>query len=49
VQPDTELTDAARYMLRRNIHRVLVMEEGKPVGILTTTDVVRAVAERRLR
>ncbi|HEU5260849.1 MAG TPA: CBS domain-containing protein [Gemmatimonadales bacterium] len=48
VQPDTELAAAARYMLRRNIHRVLVMEEGKPVGILTTTDVVRAVAERRL-
>ena len=48
VPPETELADAARYMLRRSIHRVLVLEGGKLAGILTTTDVVRAVAERRV-
>jgi signal-transduction protein with cAMP-binding, CBS, and nucleotidyltransferase domain len=46
--PDTELADAAQRMLRHKIHRVLVMESGKLTGILTTTDVMRAVAERRL-
>ena len=49
VSPDTELAEAARYMLRRKIHRVLVMEGGKLVGILTTTDILRAVAERLVR
>jgi len=47
--PDTELAEAARYMLRNAIHRVLVTERGKLIGILTTTDIVRAVAERRVR
>ncbi len=48
VRPGMELAEVARYMLRRKIHRVLVMEGGKLVGILTTTDIVRAVAERRV-
>jgi CBS domain-containing protein len=46
--PDTELADAAQHMLRHKIHRVLVTEAGKLTGILTTTDIVRAVAERRV-
>jgi CBS domain-containing protein len=48
VAPQTPLAEAAAYMLRLKIHRVLVLEAGKLVGILTTTDVVRAVAERRV-
>jgi CBS domain-containing protein len=35
-------------MQRLKVHRVLVLEAGKLVGILTTTDIVRAVAERRV-
>ncbi|HUL49379.1 MAG TPA: CBS domain-containing protein [Gemmatimonadales bacterium] len=49
LSPETELAEAARYMLRNSIHRVLVMERGKLIGMLTTTDIVRAVAERRVR
>lgn len=48
VSPETELAGAARRMLRLKIHRVLVLEAGKLAGILTTTDIVRAVAERRV-
>ncbi len=48
VKPEAEVANVARYMLRRKIHRVLVMEGEKLLGILTTTDIVRAVAERGL-
>jgi CBS domain-containing protein len=39
---------AADFMRRNQIHRALVMDEGKLVGIVTTTDVVKAVAQHRL-
>ena len=45
--PDTELAAAAEYMIRRGIHRVLVMEGGQLFGIVTSYDFVRAVAERQ--
>jgi CBS domain-containing protein len=48
VTPTTPLAQAAAYMQRLKVHRVLVLEAGKLVGILTTTDIVRAVAERRV-
>ncbi len=48
VRPDMNVVEAARYMVDRSIHRALVMEKGNLVGILTTTDIMRAVAERRL-
>lgn len=46
--PDTEVTGVAEYMERRGIHRVLVMDDGRLLGIVTTADVARAVAEHRL-
>jgi CBS domain-containing protein len=46
--PDTEVPAAAQYMLKAAIHRVLVVEDARLIGIVTTTDIVRAVAERRL-
>jgi CBS domain-containing protein len=45
--PDAELAMAAAYMTERGIHRVLVMEGGQLFGIATSSDFVRAVAERR--
>lgn len=42
--PDTALAAAADYMLEREIHRVLVMEDGRLVGVVTTTDMVRAMS-----
>lgn len=35
----------ASLLLRGRIHRALVMEAGKLVGIVTSVDVLRAVAE----
>lgn len=45
VSPDATVRDAARYMLRHGVHRVLVMEDSHLVGVLSTTDIVKAVAQ----
>lgn len=46
--PDTPADESARYMLEHDIHRVLVLEDDELVGVVTTTDLVRAVAEHGL-
>lgn len=48
VCPDEYVADAAKMMQRARIHRVLVMEGGRLLGIVTTTDIARAVADGRL-
>jgi CBS domain-containing protein len=35
-------------MIRAGVHRLIVMQEGRLVGILSSLDIVRAVAQRRL-
>jgi CBS domain-containing protein len=45
----TTVKKAALYMLEAGIHRVLVIDGGVLQGIVTTTDIVRAVAEGRLK
>ncbi|MFC6988356.1 CBS domain-containing protein [Haloplanus sp. GCM10025708] len=48
VSPDTLVEDAAREMLENEIGSVVVVDEaGETEGILTTTDFVRIVAERK--
>ena len=44
--PEAEVTQAADRMRRAEVHRVLVMEKGALVGLVTTTDIMRAVAEK---
>lgn len=46
--PDESADEAARYMLEHDIHRVLVLEDDELVGVVTTTDLVRAVGEHGL-
>ena len=46
--PRTDVRDAAEFMLRAGIHRVLVTEEGRLVGVASTTDIVKAVAQHGL-
>ena len=45
VSPDASITEAIMVMLKRNIHRLIVAEETpegrKPVGIISTTDVIK--------
>ncbi|HJP84669.1 MAG TPA: CBS domain-containing protein [Gemmatimonadaceae bacterium] len=47
--PNCSVEQAADFMRKNQIHRVLVMEGQKLVGIVTTTDVAKAVADHRLR
>lgn len=48
VSPDTGVQEAASRMLEAEVHRALVLEEGRLVGVLTTLDVLRAVASHGL-
>jgi CBS domain-containing protein len=48
LSPNDTVLAAADLMRERAIHRVLVVDEGKLVGIVSTLDVARAVAEHKL-
>lgn len=45
VRPEATLPELARFLLRAGIHRALVFEGSQLVGIATSYDVLRAVAE----
>lgn len=47
--PDAGLDQAARLMLEADVHRILVMDDGELRGLVSATDVVRAVAEGLLQ
>lgn len=44
VSPDTTLMDAIRLMVSDNIHRLLVVDAGKLVGIVSSMDMLKAMA-----
>jgi CBS domain-containing protein len=48
VSPDLPLSDVAALLVERGIHRVPVCEDGQLVGLLTSTDLVRAIAAGQL-
>lgn len=47
--PDCSIEEAAQVMMKRQIHRVLVMEGDTVLGIVSTSDVAKAVAEHKIR
>lgn len=48
VEPDQDLAVAARRMQAADVHRLLVMTDGILHGLLSSSDLVRAVAEDRI-
>ena len=46
--PADDVLRAATIMEAKSIHRVIVVEQGEVVGIVSTLDIVRAVAARTL-
>jgi CBS domain-containing protein len=48
IAPFVDIYTAAEYMLRAGVHRLIVTEDGRLVGVLSSMDIVRAVAEHRL-
>ena len=45
MHPDSDLRELAAFLLRGRIHRALVMEDDRLVGIVTTVDLLRTMAE----
>lgn len=46
VGPDTPISDLARMMLDAHIHRVVVVDpEHRPAGVVSSTDILAAVAQ----
>ena len=45
VSPKVEITEAARTMSSLRIHRLAVLEEGKLVGVLTESDILKISPE----
>jgi CBS domain-containing protein len=44
--PETPVGDLARMMLNAHIHRVIVVDRGgRPVGVVSSTDILAAVAQ----
>lgn len=48
VPPDLAVPELCEYLVRGRIHRALVMEDGELLGIVTSQDVLQAVAESRI-
>lgn len=48
IAPDAPASRAAEIMQQQHVHRLPVVEDGKLIGIITTTDLVKAVADRKL-
>jgi CBS-domain-containing membrane protein len=44
-RPDARIAELARWMLDAHIHRIIIVDEmGKPIGIVSSTDILAAVA-----
>lgn len=46
VSPEASLGEVARLMLKQHVHRVLVVAQGNLVGVITTFDLLRVLAEQ---
>jgi CBS domain-containing protein len=47
--PQALVTEAARYMWKAGVHRLLILDRGRLAGILSMSDVSRAVARREVK
>jgi len=48
IAPDTDVKEAAQQMLYLEVHRLFVEDEGRLVGVISQSDIVRAVALARI-
>lgn len=48
ITPDADVAEASRQMLYLEVHRLFVEDEGRLAGVISQSDVVRAVATAKL-
>jgi CBS domain-containing protein len=48
VEPETSVPELCEFLMRGRIHRAVVVEDARLVGIVTSADVLRAVAEQQV-
>ena len=48
IPPQAPMKEAAQQMLYANVHRLFVEKDGELLGVISQTDVVRAVANARV-
>jgi len=48
ISPEADVSEAARQMLDADVHRLFVIADSRMVGVISTTDIIRAVAARLL-
>lgn len=48
VAPDVDIREAAQQMLYLDVHRLFVEQNGKLAGVISQTDLVRALATSRV-
>ena len=48
VEPETELEDAIQKMLNNNIRRLVILDDGKLVGVITQTDLTGFLRDKLL-
>ena len=48
IPPEADLRELAQFLVRGRIHRAVVLEDGRLLGIVTTMDVLRALADGRV-
>jgi CBS-domain-containing membrane protein len=48
ITPDAPVHEAASLMLYTSVHRLLVLERDKLHGVISTSDIVRAVAQHKI-
>ena len=48
ISPDAEVKEAAKQMLELEVHRLFVERRGELVGVISQSDIVRAVATAKI-
>ena len=48
IAPDADVKEAAQQMLYADVHRLFVTQGDRLIGVISTTDIMRAVATGRL-
>jgi len=49
ISPTTEISSAVKLMVDKNIHALPVIEDDKLIGILSSKDILRAIASGKLK